>query len=363
MSFVDIPKQLFTRGCREIDSVRSQHRPPIRITAETPMTSARHFVALLQSHLEGDDEQFLTIAMQAAANEARQGHGKLAQQLRELVDETRTRRGGSARQRGPVPLAKPRGDLASLIAARYSETRLSSMVLSPTLDQRLRRVLVEQRQQHRLRSHGLRPRRKLLLLGPPGAGKTMTAAALAGELHLPLFTIVLDGLMTKFMGETASKLRLVFDAIAETKGVYFFDEFDAIGAKRTERNDVGEIRRVLNSFLQFLEADDSDSLIIAATNHPELLDAALYRRFDDVIEYSLPGGEIAQGILENRLSTFRTEGIDWQAAVAVGAGLSQAEFALAAEDAAKHALLADRETIATEDLSSAIAERQAALRR
>jgi SpoVK/Ycf46/Vps4 family AAA+-type ATPase len=260
-------------------------------------------------------------------------------------------------------LAQPRGDLASLIAARYSETRLSSMVLSPALEQRLRRVLVEQRQQTRLRSHGLRPRRKLLLLGPPGAGKTMTAAALAGELHMPLFTIVLDGLMTKFMGETAAKLRLVFDAIAETRGVYFFDEFDAIGAKRTERNDVGEIRRVLNSFLQFLEADDSDSLIIAATNHPELLDAALYRRFDDVIEYSLPDSEIAQRILENRLSTFKTKGIDWPAAVAVGAGLSQAEFALAAEDAAKQALLADRETVTAEDLSSAIAERQAALRR
>lgn len=330
------------------------------------MTSARHFVALLQSHLEGDDELFLTVAMQAAANEARQGHGKLAQQLRDLVDKSRARAQSGKRperQRGPVPLAQPRGDLANLIAARYSETRLSSMVLAPALARRLGRVLTEQRQQHRLRSHGLRPRRKLLLLGPPGAGKTMTAAALAGELHAPLFTIVLDGLMTKFMGETAAKLRLVFDAVAETRGVYFFDEFDAIGAKRTERNDVGEIRRVLNSFLQFLEADDSDSLIIAATNHPELLDQALFRRFDDVIEYSLPDSGIAQRILENRLSSFKTKDVDWPVAVAAGVGLSQAEFALAAEDAAKQALLDDRETVTAEDLLSAIAERKTALRR
>ena len=329
------------------------------------MTSARHLVALMQSHLKGDDEQFLTIAMQAAASEARQGHGKLAQQLRELVDASRARRGkGSAkRSPDPVPLVQPRGDLANLVAARYSETRLSSMVLAPELEQRLRRVLIEQRQQHRLMAHGLRPRRKLLLLGPPGAGKTMTAAALAGEMHLPLFTIVLDGLMTKFMGETASKLRLVFDAIAETKGVYFFDEFDAIGARRTERNDVGEIRRVLNSFLQFLEEDNSDSLIIAATNHPELLDPALFRRFDDVIEYALPDGEIARRILETRLSPFKISGIDWTAAVAAGVGLSQAEFARAAEDAAKHAILDDRETVTAEDLSSAIAERKTAARR
>lgn len=326
------------------------------------MTAARHLIALLQSHLEGDDEQFLTVAMQAAAHEARQGHGKLAQQLREIVDETRVKRKARARPREPIPLAQPRGDLATLINARYSETRLSSMVLSPDLEQRLHRVLIEQRQQSRLRSHGLRPRRKLLLLGPPGAGKTMTAAALAGELHMPLFTIVLDGLMTKFMGETAAKLRLVFDAISETKGVYLFDEFDAIGAKRNERNDVGEIRRILNSFLQFLEADNSDSLIVAATNHPELLDKALYRRFDDVIEYLLPNDEIAQRILENRLALFKTAGIDWPTAVAAGAGLSQAEFALAAEDAAKQALLADRDTINDQDLLSAIAERKPALR-
>ncbi|TIL57209.1 MAG: AAA family ATPase, partial [Mesorhizobium sp.] len=129
-----------------------------------------------------------------------------------------------------------------------------------SLRSRLHRVLGEQRQQASLREHGLVPRRKLLLVGPPGSGKTMTASALAGELHLPLFTIVLDGLITKFMGETAGKLRLVFDAMQATRGVYFFDEFDAIGARRGERQDVGEIRRVLNSFLQFLEQDDSHSL-------------------------------------------------------------------------------------------------------
>ena len=116
----------------------------------------------------------------------------------------------------------------------------------------------------------------------------MSASALAGELHLPLFTIVLDGLITKFMGETAAKLRLIFEAISQTRGVYLFDEFDALGSERASGNDVGEIRRVLNSFLQFLEQDQSDSLIVAATNHPKLLDRALFRRFDDVIEFALP---------------------------------------------------------------------------
>ncbi|ALV27406.1 AAA family ATPase [Pannonibacter phragmitetus] len=322
------------------------------------MTAAKHLLALLRSHISGDDEQFLSVALQVAAHEARQGHGKLAVQLRELVDDARSRK--SVIGKKPVPLAQPKGDLASLLSVAYSDTRLSSMVLPAELEQRLKRIVVEQRQQHRLREHGLSPRRKILLIGPPGSGKTMTAAALAGELSLPLFTVLFEALITRFMGETASKLRLVFEAMASTRGVYFFDEFDAIGARRAERNDVGEIRRVLNSFLQFLEKDDSDGLIVAATNHPELLDPALFRRFDDVIQYALPDAQIAQRILRTRLATFKTPKVDWESAAETTSGLSQAEIARAADEAAKRAVLDDRSEVTDSDLGKAIAERKLA---
>jgi SpoVK/Ycf46/Vps4 family AAA+-type ATPase len=187
----------------------------------------------------------------------------------------------------------------------------------------------------------------------------MTAAALAGELRLPLFTVVFDSLISKFMGETASKLRVVFDAMTETRGVYFFDEFDAIGSRRGERNDVGEIRRVLNSFLQLLEKDESDGLIIAATNYPELLDSALFRRFDDVIRYALPNSKIAVRLLKNRLASFDTERIDWEFVAKSAEGMSQSELAHAADEAAKRAVLAERTLIVQEDLSAAIVERKA----
>lgn len=319
------------------------------------MTAAKHLIALLRSHISGDDEQFLTVALQVAAHEARQGHGKLAIQLRELVDEARNR--NSAISKRPVPLAQPKGDLAALLSASYSDTRLASMVLPDDLEQRLKRIVIEQRQVHRLREHGLSARRKILLLGPPGSGKTMTAAALAGELGQPLFTVLFESLITRFMGETAAKLRLVFDSMSATRGVYFFDEFDAIGARRGERNDVGEIRRVLNSFLQFLEKDESEGLIVAATNHPELLDPALFRRFDDVIHYDLPTPEIATRIMRTRLSAFRTAEVDWARATAKSKGLSQAEIARAADEAAKRAVLDDRKSITGDDLELAIAER------
>ena len=116
----------------------------------------------------------------------------------------------------------------------------------------------------------------------------MTSWALAGELKLPHFTVQLHSLITKYMGETAAKLFAIFESMRHTRGVYLFDEFDAIGSMREGSNDVGEIRRVLNSFLQFLEQDESDSLIIAATNLEGILDDALFRRFDDFIRYELP---------------------------------------------------------------------------
>lgn len=323
-----------------------------------PMTTARHIVALLQSHIAGDDTRFISVATQLAAHEARQGHGKLAQELRDLIDTAKGKRVTVARRgAGPVPIAQPKGELSSLLAARYSDVRLASMILPAELKDRLARVLTEQRQQEKLRARGLPPRRKLLLVGPPGSGKTMSAAALAGELKLPLFTVLYDGLIGKLMGETATRLRLIFDAIAIQRGVYFFDEFDAIGSQRAGPNDVGEIRRVLNSFLQFLENDDGPSVVIAATNHPELLDKALYRRFDDVIAYDLPTPDIARGIIKNRLATFDQNAIEWPQIMKASFGLSQAEIARAADEAAKVAVLNGSDDVLTATLLAALKER------
>jgi SpoVK/Ycf46/Vps4 family AAA+-type ATPase len=323
------------------------------------MTTARQLLGLLRSHIEGDSEQFYAVALQLAAHEAKLGHVNLAQELKELIDAGRSRKQTALeRHKAAVPLAQPKGDLASLVAVRYSDVRLSSMVLTDALAKRLKRMLTEQRQRHRLAEHGLKPRHKLLFVGPPGAGKTMTAAAIAGELNLPLFTIMLDGLITKFMGETASKLRLIFESMVATRGIYFFDEFDALGARRTERNDVGEIRRVLNSFLQFVEQDESDSLIIAATNHPELLDPALFRRFDDVIEYDLPTPDVAQKLLETRLAPFKPTRFSWNKVITTAKGLSQAELVRVADDAAKQAILHGNGKIKQADVLAAIAERK-----
>ena len=286
------------------------------------MASAAQLKALLRSHLEGDEDRFFSVAMQVAAHEAKLGHGKLAEELRALIDEAKGLQGTGSL----VPIARPQGELANLLVASYPKMRLGEMIQSESLMKQLKRVIREQRHAGRIVEHGLAPRRKLLLTGPPGTGKTLTGSILAGELGLPLFQVCLDGLITKYMGETAAKLRQVFDATSRTRGIYLFDEFDAIGSQRGLTNDVGEIRRVLNSFLQMIEQDNSHSLVVAATNHPSILDQALFRRFDDILNYELPNTSKITVLLKTRLTGGTAENVNWLSLAKFAYGMSYAEI-------------------------------------
>jgi MoxR-like ATPase len=325
------------------------------------MPTADQLKTMIESFAASDDQRFYRTALQLAADEARRGHGKLAQELRELVDAARAR--GAALPAGvkrPIPLAQPRGDLGQLVAASYPDLKVGDMVLSPDLARGLERVLRENRGTARLHEHGLRARRKLLLVGPPGTGKTMTARAIAGELHIPLYLVRFESMITKFMGETAAKLKLVFNAMSSVRAVFLFDEFDAIGAQRALPNDTGEIRRILNSFLQFIEADESESILVAATNHSEILDRALIRRFDDVLTYRLPKAAEIVATMNRTLGDFPTKDVRWEQVAQEAEGLSYAEIVRACDDAAKDMVLAERSLLFQEDIVQAVRERKLA---
>jgi len=321
------------------------------------MATARQLKALIESYTERNPDRFLSVASQIAAHAARAGKDKLAQDLLKLVEQARRAVAEAPSASHVVPIAQPTGELSGLVSATFPKTQLSDMVLPEEIRLRLQRVVVEYRQADRLQSHGLFPRRKLLLLGAPGCGKSMTASALAGELRLPLLTVQFHTLITKFMGETAAKLRLVFDAMMKSRGVYLFDEFDAIGAHRQGGNDVGEIRRVLNSFLIFLEHDESGGLIISASNLECALDPALFRRFDDVLRYGMPTREMTKRLIASRLAAFDTARLGWKLVLDVAEGMSHADIVKACEDAAKEAVLHDRRRILSADLKLAMTQR------
>lgn len=323
--------------------------------------STKQILALLNSHVDGDEDQFLSIAMQIAAQEARQGRTEEAEKLKRLVQKARDQRrlGKTAGGQTPIPLARPRGELQGLVESTYPKLTLSNMVLSDDVSARLMRIVRQQRERTTLREHGQTPATHMLLVGPPGTGKTMTASALAGELQLPLFTVRLEALFSRFFGETAGKLRLLFDQVGQTRGVYLLDEFDAIGARRGDPNDVGEIRRVLNSILAFMEEPNStDSLVLAATNHVEILDEALARRFDEVIEYDLPDAVSARAIIERRLGKFKFAAKSWPALETSLEGLSQGELVRAADAVVKDAILEGASKASPEALLDALENRQ-----
>jgi SpoVK/Ycf46/Vps4 family AAA+-type ATPase len=326
------------------------------------MASAQQLIGLVKSHAEGDEARFYDLAIQLAAAEEQKGHKRLAADLRRWAESIE---GRDVRPQAPdankvSPLAAPRGDLAEVLAATYPRERLNELVLGEDILGELKDVIIETRARDRLEAKGFAPRQKLLFAGPPGTGKTMTANALAGELKLPLFSVQLHGLISKFYGETASKLRSIFDAVRTHRGIYFFDEIDALAAARGRGDDIGEARRVLNSFLLFLDEDPGPSIVIAATNLPELIDRAMVRRFDLTLLYKLPDAAGVAEVIRRRLKTLDTERVDWAKVSATGLGLGQADLVRAAEDAGRKAVLADRKSLSTTALIASLKKRRGA---
>ncbi|WP_283434991.1 AAA family ATPase [Neorhodopirellula lusitana] len=325
------------------------------------MATATQIKALIDSYGSGDDARFRSVAMQIAASAAKKGQQRLADQLREML-ETMPRQPVTSPTVGrarAVPISKPPESLEELVVASYPNTKLADMVLADRHRQMLETLVKEYRDRDALEAHGLTPRRRLLLVGPPGCGKTMTAAALAGQCKLPLIEVQLHSLMSRYLGETATRLFQIFEVMGKSPGVYLFDEFDAIGAVRDASGDVGEVRRVLNSFLQFLERYDGQGFVVAATNLLSLLDHALHRRFDAIMHYALPEPGDAQNLIKNRLSAFKLSIDDWEAIEKASSGLSHADIVASAEAAARQIVLSGGKCIRIDNLLDCLTERSA----
>ena len=297
------------------------------------MATADQILSLIRNHLNNDDTQFRKVALQISAVEARSGHAIVARTIQELLNQKKT-------SLGTVRLVSKNKDIDDLLLQVDTYDDMTSLVLSQELKEKLDRVIKEYLKKENLSKYGLANRRKLLLYGASGTGKTMTASALAKEFNLPFFVVRTEKVVTKFMGETGQKLGRIFDFINDVPAVYLFDEFDAIGSQRGMDNEVGEQRRILNTFLQLLERDDSDSFIIAATNSIESIDKAMFRRFDDVIEYKLPDTEQRLALLREYLYTAKD--LDFSSAEPLFDGMSHAEIKMVCSDIFKESLLNDR---------------------
>lgn len=298
------------------------------------MAQMDRILALLNAHYQNDSEGFNTVALQLAAAEARAGHGVVAQEIKKIVDKHRS-------TSKVLRMSFMNTALADSVVEEQNLYTLDDLVVNSEIHDRISRTILEYQERDLLERNGLQNRSRLLFGGPSGTGKTMTASVIANETALPLYVVQLEKIVSRFLGSTSAKLAELFEVIASHPGVYLFDEFDALGVERERDNEVGEMRRILNSFLKLVEQPLKRSIVIAATNDMKVLDKALFRRFDDVVQFELPThAEIVTLLkkkLDGRLPVKTITGL-----ASSFEGCSQAVICAVCDDAVKTAILTNK---------------------
>lgn len=252
------------------------------------MPRADLIVNLVRAGTQGDQQTFRSTVEAIAAEERAKRHTQLADRLEENL-------------RRPVPAAKvPEvvrsfdGGHGGLLYEVEARRGLASIFLDDAISAPVRELIEEQQRADLLRSYGLEPRHRVLLAGPPGNGKTTLAEGMAFELMVPLFVVRYEAVVGSFLGETSGRLKKLFDFARTHRCVLFFDEFDTLGKERGDTHETGEIKRVVSSLLLQIDALPNHVVVVTATNHAELLDRAVWRRFQ--LRLTLPPPTLAQRV-------------------------------------------------------------------
>jgi SpoVK/Ycf46/Vps4 family AAA+-type ATPase len=266
----------------------------------------------------------------------------LRQMLGEPVDDSPSSAPARPARRSPASLRTlPRArDELDLLHVRDPELSFADLLLPEDARQTFAELHLEHLREDLLVAHGVGPRRTLLLVGPPGTGKTATAEALADEMGRQIATVNLSTVVSSFLGDTAKNLQSIFDAASSERWIVLFDEFDAIGKERAEATDHGELKRVVTAFLQQLDRFRGPSVLVAATNHAGLLDLAAWRRFQIVLTYGSPSVHEIRALLRLKLRSVRKEAhFDIDRLAGASKGLSHAGVTQAVTDAYRHHIL------------------------
>jgi len=321
------------------------------------MASGDLLKRLFSSYRRGDSKEFYNAALELIAEEEQRNHHVLARDLQKILENGNGRQTSSVRRFDLEQIPQDRERGTTLLEIRSPQRFLNELIISPVLHEQIDVILNEYRALQILQANNLRARQKLLLAGPPGCGKTLCAEVIASELGLPLIYTRFDAVISSYLGETAANLRKVFEYAQRGTWVVFFDEFDAIGKSREDVEDHGELKRVVNTFLQLLDNFESDSIFIAATNHERLLDRALWRRFDDILFFDKPTADQIRKLIDIKLSSVRHGDLNIDSFVDRMVGWSHADVERVCFEAMKIGLLL-RQTIVTDEIFTLAYERQ-----
>ena len=321
------------------------------------MTSGDIIKRLFASYKRGDSKEFFIAAHELIAEEEQRNHHVLAKDLQNILDNGNGRPVSSVRRFDLDQLPQDRERGTTLLEIRTPQRYMEDFVISPELHNQIGVILDEYRAIQVLQANNLRARQKILLAGPPGCGKTLCAEVIASELGLPLIYTRFDAVISSYLGETAANLRKVFEYAQRGTWVVFFDEFDAIGKSRDDVEDHGELKRVVNTFLQLLDNFVSDSIFIAATNHERLLDRALWRRFDDILFFDKPTIEQIHQVVDLKLGSIRHRELNIEKFIKSMVGWSHADIERVCLEAMKISVLL-RKNIVDDEIFMIAQERQ-----
>ena len=289
-----------------------------------------------------DDRRFRAVFAGIIADEEAKKHGALAAELRRLV--------GAAPAQSVPPVPVDRESNLPLLAVHTREPVLGKLALSADASAAVQRVLDDVKFGSKLEAGGLPRRNKVLLFGPPGCGKTSVAAAIGAELGRRVLVLRPEGMISSFLGKTAANLLQIFEYLDSGEYVLLIDEFDTIGADRDTSDTTGEMRRLTNSLLQQVEGYRGPSIILAATNRPEILDSALWRRFDQVIEMPLPSLQQIEAVIATVM------GYELQNGAEQLVGLPHAAAEYFAQSIRRNALFNDHIVALRSDIDAALTE-------
>lgn len=326
----------------------------LRLAAVNIVARSDLLKRLFRSFQKGDSPSFVEAAREMIADERRKNHTVLAHELTEILEGHGASRNGNGPLRRLEPLPKDKDRGIDLVEVLHSQRHLEDLILYPSQVETLRSVCQEFQNWEALEANGLRPSSRLLFCGPPGCGKTATAEAMANAVDLPLLYVRFDSVVSSLLGETAANLRKVFDFADKGSWVVLFDEFDAVGRSRDDSTEHGELKRVVNAFLQMLDRFRGHSLVIAATNFEQSLDPALWRRFDEVVRFDRPSQEQIEALLRKRCTAWLEPNPLLTPVVNELVGSSHGEVERVCLDAAKRAALAGRRTLACADWDYAL---------
>lgn len=297
---------------------------------------------LFRSFSQDEREGFYAAAMELIEEERSKNHRLLARDLEKILNNGQSRALASnsvlSTHRWP-DIPKDRETGFPLVHIQHYDLTWDAVVLKGRILEALQDAALENRKQDVLRSHGLQPKSKLLFCGPPGCGKTLTAKVLAGVLGLPLLYVDLTAVFSSFLGETATNLKRIFDYVQQGEWIVLFDEFDAIARERSTANEHGEVKRLVNSLLQMIDLSQGNSLFVAATNHEFLLDAAIWRRFDEVLIFEKPSPDLRVALFKRYLVSVRYGQLDLERLAIELDGATGADIERICTDAIKITLL------------------------